>query len=173
MEQEPINALATELLAMSEADQAMRGAYQTGEEWDASVDEANTARLKEIVEEKGWPTVSMVGKKAVSAAWTLVQHADNDPAFQEKCLALMRELPQGEVPLWNIALLEDRARMNTGRPQLYGTQFRMIEGNFGPYPTEDDEHLNERRAAVGLEPFEEYSRGMREMYEEHQAALSK
>lgn len=174
MEQEPINVLADELLEMSEADQAMRGAYQTGVEWDASVDEANTARLKEIVEEKGWPTVSMVGKKAASAAWTLVQHADKDPAFQEKCLGLMRGLPAEEVTLWNVALLEDRVRMNTGRPQLYGTQFKMSEGNFGPaVPIEDEEHLEERRAAMGLNTYEEYSREMREMYEEHQASLTK
>src|SRR4051812_39429466 len=119
MEQEPTNTIAAELLAMSEVDQAMRNAYQITNEWDTTVDEINTARLKEIIEEKGWPSISMVGKKAAVAAWTLAQHADKDPAFQEKCLALMKELPEDEVVLWNIALFEDRVRMNTGRPQLY------------------------------------------------------
>ena len=116
----------------------------------------------------------MVGRKAASAARLLAQHADKDPAFQEKRLALMRELPENEVILWNIALFEDRVRMNTGRPQLYGTQFKMSKGNFGPAgPIEDEEHLEERRAAMGLETFEEYSREMREMYEEHQASIAK
>ena len=173
MEQEPTNTVAAELLAMSEVDQAMRGAYQTTNEWDATVDETNTARLKEIIEQQGWPTISMVGSKGASAAWLLAQHADKDPAFQEKCLALMKELPEDEVILWNIALFEDRVRMNTGRPQLYGTQFKMSEGNFGPGPIEDEEHLEERRAAMGLETFKEYSREMREMYEEHQESVTK
>jgi len=173
MEQEPINTLATELLAMSEVDQAMRDTYQTTNEWDASVDETNTARLKELIEQQGWPTISAVGKKAAVAAWLLAQHADKDPAFQEKCLALMRALPKDEVILWNIALFEDRVRMNTGRPQLYGTQFRMSEGNFGPGPIEDEQRLEERRAAMGLEPFEDYSRDMRKLYEEHQASIAK
>lgn len=173
MEQEPTNILVTELLAMSEADQVMRDAYQTTNEWDTSVDELNTARLKEIIEEQGWPTISLVGKKAASAAWLLAQHADKDPAFQEKCLELMKRLPEDEVVLWNIALFEDRVRTNTGRPQLYGTQFKMSEGQFGPLPIEDEEHLEERRAAMGLESFEEYSCEMQEMYEEHQASIAK
>jgi hypothetical protein len=173
MEQESTNTVAAELLAMSEADQAMRDAYQTTNEWDSTVDEVNTARLKEIIEQRGWPTISLVGKKGASAAWLLAQHADKDPAFQEKCLELMKQLPESEVVQWNIALFEDRVRMNTGRPQLYGTQFRMSEGNFGPGPIEDEEHLEERRMAMGLESFEEYSRGMHEMYEEHQASITK
>jgi hypothetical protein len=173
MEQESTNTLAAELLAMSEADQAMRDTYQTTNEWNASVDEVNTARLKEIIEEQGWPSITLVGKKAASAAWLLAQHADKDPDFQKKCLELMKQLPEHEVVLWNIALFEDRVRMNTGKPQLYGTQFRMSEGNFGPGPIEDEEHLEERRAAMGLESFEEYSREMREMYKEHQDSISK
>jgi len=173
MEQEPIDIIAAELLAMSRVDQTMRDTYQTTNEWDYAVDEKNTARLKEIIEERGWPTITSVGKKAASAAWLLAQHADKDPAFQEKCLSLMKELPEDEVILWNIALFEDRVRMNTGRPQLYGTQFRMSEGNFGPVPIEDEEHLEERRAAMGLESFEEYTRDMHEMYEEHQASIAK
>jgi len=173
MEQEPRDILAAELLEMSEADQAMRSVYQTTHKWDSSVDEANTTRLKEIINQQGWPSITLVGKKAASAAWLLAQHADKDPDFQKKCLELMKQLPRDEVVLWNIALFEDRVRMNTGRPQLYGSQFSMSEGKFGPLPIEDEAHLEERRAAVGLEPFEEYSREMREMYEEHQASILK
>ena len=173
MEQRPELSTTNELLSMVAVDQAMRDTYQTTNEWDATVDETNTARLKEIIEQQGWPTVSMVGGKGASAAWLLAQHADKDPAFQEKCLALMRELPEDEVILWNIALFEERVRMNTGRPQLYGTQFKMSEGNFGPGPFEDEEHLEERRTAVGLESFEDYSREIRDMYDEHQVSVVK
>ena len=42
------------------------------------------------------------------------------------------------------------------RPQLYGTQFVYDEDELKPHPIEDPEHLDQRRAAVGLGPFAEY-----------------
>jgi hypothetical protein len=74
---------------------------------NAAVDERHTARLKEIVALTGWPTVSLVGPEAASAAWLLVQHADLDPAFQAHCLSLMKQLPDTEVSRINLAYLED------------------------------------------------------------------
>ncbi|WP_182875005.1 hypothetical protein [Microbispora sp. H10670] len=50
-------------------------------------------------------------------------------------------------------------RVNSGRPQLYGTQF--YGDSDGSYPIEGVEHLDERRAAVGLDPFAEYKATMR------------
>jgi len=41
--------LADELLKMSKADQAMRIKAQQTDEWDKSIDEHNTAKLKEVV----------------------------------------------------------------------------------------------------------------------------
>jgi hypothetical protein len=63
---------------MSEVDQKMR----KSEQWDSSIDLANTQRMKEIVEQMGWPTRSKVGGHASEMAWLLVQHADHDRAFQ-------------------------------------------------------------------------------------------
>lgn len=165
MEQISERAVSAELLAMAELDRSMRTGYQTTGEWDDTVDEANTARLKEIVNKNGWPTITMVGTEASLAAWLLVQHTDMEPDFQQKCLGLMKQLPENEVELWNIAFLEDRVRTNTDRLQLYGTQFKVSEGNFGPLPIEDEGHIDERRALMGLETFDEYSRKMREIYE--------
>jgi len=33
-----------------------------------------------------------------------------------------------------------------------------------PHPIEDEEHVNDRRKAIGLEPIEEYFKTMNEMY---------
>ena len=38
----------------------------------------------------------------------------------------------------------------------YGTQAVLVEGGYEIRETEDPEHLDERRAAVGLEPFATY-----------------
>ena len=152
---EAFKAIADELMQMSEVDQQMRKRRQ----WDASIDVANTRRMKQIVEQIGWPTRSKVGKNASERAWLLVQHADHDRAFQQRCLDLMKAQAAGEVSPVNMAYLEDRVRVGEGRPQIYGTQFYTDEaGNLGPQPIEDPDHVDERRQAVGLQPLSEYAR---------------
>ncbi|PCI18997.1 hypothetical protein COB64_04490 [Candidatus Wolfebacteria bacterium] len=81
------DSLGKEIIQMVEKDQHMR---KSGN-WDTSVDKKNTQRMKEIIDEYGWPTKSMVGWHAANKAWLLVQHADHDVEFQKKCLKLMKE----------------------------------------------------------------------------------
>jgi hypothetical protein len=132
--------------------------------WDNNLDEENTAYLVELVQTSGWPTISEVGSDASQAAWLLAQHADRNPDFQAHCLALMKALPESEVSPKNIAYLEDRVRVAKGEPQLYGTQFYKDGASFGPLPIEDEQGLEERRAAMGLETFEANKQRMIEMY---------
>jgi hypothetical protein len=54
--------------------------------------------------------------------------------------------------------------VNAGQPQLYGTQFSVTGGEFGPDPVEDLPRLDERRAQAGLEPFADYEARMRARY---------
>ena len=159
-------AIAGEIRKRSAADQEMR---KSGK-WDSSIDIDNTQRMKEIVEQIGWPTISKVGSNASNMAWLLVQHADHDHEFQQMCLDLMKVQPTEEVSASNIAYLEDRVRVGAGRPQLYGTQFYVDEaGNFGPRPIEDPDTLDERRKVAGLEPFSEYVRTIEQFYREDEA----
>ena len=78
-------ALHDELMEMLERDQSGR----TGGP-DAEGDAARTARMKEILEQHGWPTFDLVGEDGEDAAWAIVQHSDQDPAFQRKALELLR-----------------------------------------------------------------------------------
>ncbi len=97
-------------------------------------------------------------------AWLLVQHADHDRAFQKECLDLMKSLPPDEVHVSNIAYLEDRVRVGEGRPQLYGTQFHLDEqGNFGPFPIEDPENIDQRRKAMNLGTLAKYTHQMEQI----------
>ena len=76
---------------MAKKDQHVRKmAIRTGF-LDQSIDVFNTARMKEIVAQYGWPVPKLVGERVSYAAWILVQHADLDPQFQKRCLMLMRE----------------------------------------------------------------------------------
>lgn len=151
--------IASELKERFQTDQEMRlNSKEKG--WDDSVDISNRERLKEIIKEMGWPTKSKVGEDGAIAAWCIAQHADLDPVFQQECLTLMKDSPEGEVRKQDLAYLEDRVRVNTNRPTLYGTQFYTNEaGVYGPRPIEKIEGLNERRSSVGLEPFEQRMQG--------------
>jgi hypothetical protein len=154
--------LAQEILAMVEKDQHMR---KSGK-WDASVDKRNTKRLKEIIRKYGWPTISLVGKAVADGAWLLAQHADFDVRFQKRILALMENaVVRKEADKKHIAYLTDRILVNTGRPQLYGTQFFMDKnGVFGPKPIKNQKQLAQRRKKFGLKSFVAYERLLQNKY---------
>ena len=157
--------IGPELIARAEHDVNMRKkTLKNPFRWNPSIDNDNAKYLKQLVEQDGWPTISVVGATASQAAWLIVQHADHDPAFQKRCLALMQNLPEGEVNPANIAFLEDRILINDGKPQKYGTQFEGEGHSFGPYPIEDQANLDTRRAKMGLEPFAEYKATMFAQY---------
>lgn len=133
--------LAQEILGMARLDQSVR---KLGKE-TSHVDQKNLVRMKQIIADFGWPTISLVGKKASHMAWLLVQHADTDLKFQKHCLGLMKKaVKKKEVQLPNIAYLTDRVLVNQGKSQIYGTQFYK--------PIRDRQNLDTRRASMGLSP---------------------
>lgn len=154
--------IAAELVAMAARDQEMRrDAMRGGGGRDATIDHDNTVRLKTIVEEIGWPTVSRVGASAEHAAWLLVQHCP-DLSFQQRCLELMRAAPADEVCPDHVAYLEDRVNVRQGRPQRFGTQLvRRDDGGYEASTLADPEHVDTLRASIGLAPLGEYVRSAR------------
>jgi hypothetical protein len=79
--------------------------------------------------------------------------------LQRRVLALLAAaVAAGEATPRQLAYLTDRVRMHEGRQQLYGTQmFGSGDGELVPWPIEDEEHVEERRAAAGLEPLVDYA----------------
>lgn len=64
-----------------------------------------------------------------------------------------------EAEARHLAYLTDRVRMNDGREQLYDTQVSdVIEGAAIPWPIENERDVDDRRAAMGLEPLADYLR---------------
>jgi hypothetical protein len=131
----------------------------------AEIDAQNITWLETIIEQQGFPGLSVVDVDGLQAMFLLIQHSPNFE-FQKKCLALMElALPQGESDPVHVAYLTDRILMREGKPQIYGTQGSSLEnGVIVPHPIEGEEHVNERRKAIGLEPVEEYFNIMNEMY---------
>jgi hypothetical protein len=136
-------AIRERLVALMDQDQRER---KTG---SPVHDKERALELRVIIEEFGWPSVSMVGEKASTAAWIIAQHADHDVAFQRYCLShLQKALERRDANPGDWAYLVDRIRVNEGRAQIYGTQFGR--------PLEDETNVDARRAEVGLERLADY-----------------
>lgn len=156
------DVLRSELLQRRERDQAVRTSVSHGN--IEAVDVANTAFMKRVIAEHGWPGFDLAGEDGAHAAWLLVQHADRDPAFQQQCLPLLQDaVASGQASPADAAYLIDRVRVAEGRPQVYGTQYRQSAAGGEPHPIEDPERLDQLRAEVGLGPHADYDRQVRRL----------
>jgi len=125
-----------------------------------SINNGHKRDLKELLGRYGWFRIGEFGPDADLHAWLLVQHADDDLAFQKEVLQKLEALyPQGEADPSNYAYLFDRVASNENRPQRYGTQGQRVgQGKWEPDTLEDPARVDEWRASVGLEPLEEYKK---------------
>ncbi len=150
--------LRAELIQMDEYDQAVRAELAAdGSLFDgyhprmAAVHDTNAARLRALIATHGWPTEPLVGVDGAKAAHRIAQHSINHPEFMRECRRLLEEASaRGEAPRWQFAYLDDRIRVYEGLPQRYGTQWRGGPHGLEPYPIEDPDHVDERRAELGL-----------------------
>jgi hypothetical protein len=74
---------------------------------------------------------------------------------------------KGELAWSTVALSVDRDLLNDKKKQLYGSQVNIENGKVDLLPVEDEAHLDERRAKVGLEPIAEYKANILKLYEPH------
>jgi hypothetical protein len=158
------DVLRAELARRVEVDQAMRRAWlaRPGDRVDendlaefGAVDEDNTAWLRQVVAEHGWPGRTLVGENGAHDAWMLAQHADHDPEFQTRCLALLAAaVDAGEASAADLAYLTDRSGVSGANPSSTapssGTDLtvrtgykpgrsptRTVSTNGGPPPASD------------------------------------
>jgi hypothetical protein len=153
------DALAQELIDMTDEDRRLQpGALSddfTAQLAYRRVTVRNGDRLTEIIDQYGWPTAELVGQEAARRAWLVAQHADRQLDLQRRALTLMTEaVHAGNGDITQLAMLRDRILVNEGRPQTYGTQIAgVVNGAPVPWPCEDQEQIDRRRAEVGLAPF--------------------
>jgi len=163
------DSLRTELLALEQRDQAVRRGITPDSMKDAgfmrrmrAADSANAARMRRILARYGWPGKSTVGALGAHAAFVLVQHA---PELGPEAPTLTEAARSGEVSPADLALLTDRQRTSSGRPQLYGSQLDTLTSGVLPFfPIEDAAHVEERRAKAGLPPLRDYACMVATMY---------
>lgn len=156
---------------MGRLDQAVRAGMSPASLQDSAfmfrmmrTDSLHTARLEQIVAAYGWPSAARVGAEAARAAFLMLQHSPSHELQKRLLPEVEAAAKHKEVPPQEVALLSDRVRKHEGVPQRYGTQFDMIGGKLVMYAVEDEAHLDERRAALGLPPMAEYVKALAEAY---------
>ncbi|MFI2415105.1 DUF6624 domain-containing protein [Streptomyces sp. NPDC018947] len=116
--------------------------------------ESDTQALRRIVARlQGWPGRTLVGEDGCQAALAIALNSDHDPAIQITLLRLLAEaVRRGDATTAKWAHLHDRCLVRSGRPQTYGTQYWLRDGQLEMYPVADPEGLDQQRASVGLPP---------------------
>ncbi len=120
-------------------------------------DSINLIKVKTILDEHGWLGPEEVGHNGSQTLFLVIQHSDIET--QKEYLPMMREaVKNNKARASSLALLEDRVGIGTIGKQIYGSQIGIDEdGTYFVLPIEDPEHVDERRAEVGLGPLNEYT----------------
>ena len=163
--------LRAQLLVRGQKDQEVRQVFLTGRADSAAIDRMNqvdamnTAFMKKVVAERGWPGYSLVGRDGENAAFLIVQHASLDTAFMAQALPLLeRAWATGEAEGQQVALLTDRVARQRGQPQIYGTQASIVNGRFVLDPIADSANVDARRAQLRIPPVAVYLRILDSLY---------
>ena len=61
-------------------------------------------------------------------------------------------MARGDASPVGLAYLMDRVLMHRGEPQICGTQYQVRDGVLALWTVRDPSGLDQRRAALGLEP---------------------
>jgi hypothetical protein len=154
----PNAALAARLNTLFAADQAVR----KGERFDVAkmreADARTGQEVRAIFKETGVPTRSAVGPEAARQFVVMVQH--QPPDLRRAVLPKLRDnVDRGEADPADYAMMFDRAQVDGGKLQRYGANFScQPDGTMAPSPIEDVEHLDARRAEIGLLPMRLYTK---------------
>lgn len=154
-------ALRARLLEMERLDQQVRNGDWSQEAMGKMVamDAEHLPQMRRIVaEHDGLPSMAQVGRDGVAAAWLLVQHADADPALQERVLGTLTRhgARSGEVSAHQLVLLTDRVLIANGKPQRYGSQLIPEQGRWVSKPIADPAQVDVLRAGMDEMPLADY-----------------
>ena len=118
---------------------------------------SNFKELEDLLLENGWPKYSKVGKLAADAPLLVINHHENDLVRKQYIEQIKEACLSGEGSCMEYAKIQDRILVNDNLPQLYGMQFRYNKKRkLEPFPVQDPEFVDQRRAEIGLEPLSSY-----------------
>lgn len=124
------------------------------------LNEQNLKELEILIEKKGFPKISMVGKLAAQAVFLVIQHSNLE--LQKKYIPVIKKLCEiKEVDTQSYAYIYDRIQVRESKPQKYGTQikFNKETSEFELFPLENKEKVDQWRREIGLGLLNDYLKG--------------
>lgn len=128
-------------------------------------DSLHMVKLDSLIEHKGWPDASKVGRHQLQSACILILHAD--VKYQKKFLPFVKNsISRGELPERMLAFLTDKICVAEGRNQVYGTQLTRdgVTGELQLYPVKDFVVVDSLRISMGLDSIHSYLEYMKSVY---------
>lgn len=124
----------------------------------ANLDSSNQNRLKQIIQQYGYPGKSLVGEPTNGHVFYMLQHFSSYADF----LPLIKQAAEkGEITSRLYAIMLDRSLADAGKAQIYGTQAKskiitnaqtgQKESKLFIWPVLDPAKVNNLRKAAGLE----------------------
>ncbi|MBX0291711.1 hypothetical protein K3G63_14770 [Hymenobacter sp. HSC-4F20] len=122
-------------------------------------DARNLHKITTLLDQHGWPKKSEVGTTGTTTVFLVIQHS-NLPTMEKYFPMAKQAMERGDLAKPSFALLQDRLLMWQGKPQIYGSQLQgdPITNKMAFYKIEDEAHVDERRAAIGMEPLASYAK---------------
>lgn len=119
-------------------------------------DSINLVKVSNILDNRGWPSKKLIGKRGTTTLFLVLQHANQET--QEKYLSLIEKaVADNNLPKRQYAIFYDRLLLRRGRRQIYGTQLAINDVSKKPYvlPLEDPVNVDIRREKMGLNTMQE------------------
>lgn len=112
----------------------------------------NEKRIREILDQFGWPTKEMAGEQGNWTICNVIQHSDN--AVRLEYLPLMRQaVKDKKLEPRFLVRAEDRIATERGDLQVYGGQMKYYPETkgFNLWPVLEPENIDKRRTEIGLD----------------------
>lgn len=117
----------------------------------------NEKKIKDILDENGWPTKDQMGEFGNRTICNVIQHSDN--VIRIKYLPLMRQaVKDKKLEPRFLVRAEDRIATERGGLQIYGGQMKYYPETktFNVWPVYDPANIDQRRAEIDLGPIAAY-----------------
>lgn len=112
-------------------------------------DSLSFAKIDRILDTYGYPGKAVAGD-ATPIPFYILGFAPL-PLKEKHVGKLLMAATRDDISLKSLAFFIDKMKIAKGEKQVYGTQHYLKNGEHTPYPIEDETHLKERRASMGLE----------------------
>lgn len=148
--------LKARIEAIFKGDQAVRQTEGFDPAKMRAKDDEDRSAVQSILDTYGMPTFSRVGAEAATDFVVLIQH--QPASFRERALPKLKEnVDVGQAWPKDFAMMYDRSQTDQGKPEVYGVNLVcQPNGTLAPGSLVDPEHVEDRRAAIGLMPLTTY-----------------